>query len=149
MKIRQILILSAMALTLGACSTIRKSTVSTAQVETHVVQYPTVADLEVLNKVEKTVVWSYNPFERDNMENIRQNLMYDLLKEVEADVLLEPQYNFVKVPYGERRLSVTGYPARFKSFRKATEADLEALKATHGADKGCCKDQKVYNVAQE
>lgn len=151
MKIQKTILLSAMALTMVSCSTVRKSTADTAQVNTNVVQFPTVTDLQVLDKVEKTVYWGFTPFKTRDLKLEKENLMYDVLKETQADVLLEPQYNFTKVPFGERRLTVTGYPARFTDFRKATEADIEALKAVYGGGgaQGCCKDQKVYNAAEK
>jgi len=143
MKIRNIILLSVIAVGMSSCSTIRRSTVSTADVFTTVVQYPTVADLDVMNKVEKTMTWTFNPLKLENLAQNKTNLQADLLREVNADVLLEPQFIYTKVPYGERTLTVTGYPAKFKNFRKATPEDMDALGVVYETP----KDQKVYEVS--
>lgn len=145
MKIRNLIILSAFAIGLSSCSTIRKSSVTTVDVETSVVQYPTVADLDVMNKAEKTLTWTFNPLKRENLQLVKGNLMADLLREVGADVLLEPQYIYTKVPYGERTLVITGFPAKFKNFRKATDNDIKALNAIYSEP----AERSVYRVSQK
>ena len=144
MKIRHIILLSAIVIGVSSCSTIRKSTVSTVDVETSVLQYPTVADLDVMNKVEKSITWTFNPLKFEKLSQIKTNLMADLLKEAGADVLLEPQYTFTKVSYGERTLTITGFPAKFKNFRKANADDIHALNAVYSDP----TETPVYNVAQ-
>lgn len=142
----RIAVLAVGLLVLTSCGTIRKSSVTTAEVQTTVVQYPTVTDLEILPKIEKTIAWQWNPFQSDNVNLKKTNLMYDVLKEAGADVLLEPQYNYTKVPFLERRLTITGYPAKFKNFRKATDADIDALKATYTSESG--EPKTIYNIAK-
>lgn len=132
------------ALTLASCTTLRK-TAATSGVETHVCQYPTVADLNVLPKVERTVTWGFVPFNlgQPSLEVRKGNLLAETIKEAGADILLEPQFVYSKRSYGQRTLTVTGYPAQFKDFRKATKDDLEALKVFVPA-----KERKVYSVSQ-
>lgn len=145
MKRNFILLLAGMALLATSCSTVRKSTSTSMAVESGVYQYPTVADLDVKPKVEKQIVWNFVPFNlgQPSLENRKQNLKADIIKENGADVLLEPQIVYTKKPYGERTLTITGYPATFKDFRKATEADLKALEIVIPAPQ-----MKVYNVSQ-
>lgn len=145
MKKYHILLVGVLALGITSCSTIRKSTATSAEVQTSVVQYPTVTDLEVMNKAEKTVTWNFTPFKPDNLTLAKSNLMADLLRELNADVLLEPQYVFVKIPFGERKLTIFGFPAKFKDFRKATDADIEALKSVYTVEEG---SGRIYNIAQ-
>lgn len=116
-------------LLLTSCSTLRKSTAASERVRTNVQQYPTVADLDVHPKVEKTVTWHFTLFKFAQPDlNLRKgNLIADIVKENGADVLLEPQVTYTKVPFGIRKLTITGFPASFKDFRKATEADLKAI----------------------
>ena len=59
----------------------------------------------------------------------------ELLEEQKADVLLEAQFTFQRTPYGERVLTVTGFPAVYKNFRKATKGDLDAIKAIPANEK--------------
>lgn len=115
---------------LSSCTTVRK-TATTSPIDTKVYQYPTVADLDVKNKIEKTVEWNFVPFNlgQPSYELRKQNTIAEIVKENGVDVLLEPQISFTKVSFGKRTLVITGYPAAFKSFRNATPADLEALKA--------------------
>ena len=144
MKRFDIILIALIALGMTSCRTIRVSTAETAEVQTNVIQYPTVTDLTVMKKVEKTITWNFNPFKHERLALQKTNLMADLLKELDADILLEPQYTFKKVPFGERTLSITGYPAKFKDFRKATEEDLKALQVFFELP----HESTIYNIAQ-
>ncbi len=146
MKLYKILIMSTLVLGLTACGTVRKTSPKSVDVETAVVQYPTVADLNVQSKVEKRISWSWNPFKSENVSLAKSNLMADVLKEANADVLLEPQYTYTKVSFGQRTLTVTGFPATFKDFRKATAADLEALKIIYASPES---KPSIYNVSKQ
>lgn len=114
-----------------SCSTLKKSTAALGNVQTNIRQYPTVADLNVHKKVEKTVTWKFALFNigQPSLDLRKGNLIADIVKENDADILLEPQVTYIKVPFGTRKLTITGFPASFKDFRKATEADLKALEA--------------------
>lgn len=144
MKRFDIILIALIALGMTSCRTIRVSTAETTEVQTNVIQYPTVTDLTVMKKVEKTITWNFNPFKHERLALQKTNLMADLLKELDADILLEPQYTFKKVPFGERTLSITGYPAKFKDFRKATEEDLKALQVFFEKP----HESTIYNIAQ-
>lgn len=123
--------LSAVALLLAAsCTTVTK-TATTADVNNSISSYPEVVDLEVQDKVAHSMRWNFKPFHfgEPKKSTARGNLIAETLQEVKADVLLEPQFIFEKTSYGERVLTVTGYPATYHNFRKATPADIEAIKA--------------------
>lgn len=129
MKRLSLLPLLVMTLLITSCTTLKK-TAATVDVNASITQYPTLADLEIKGKVEKTVVWNWNPFRRDITLNVRKgNLIAEILKEADADVLLEPQTIYTKQSFGERTLTVIGIPAKYKNFRKATEKDLKVLEA--------------------
>lgn len=149
MKIREISICWALCglLSVTSCSTLRKSSSTAFPIESSVQQYPTVVDLEVkAGKINKQVEWGFVPFNlgQPSLENRKQNLLADAIQEQEADILLEPQIVYTKIPFGKRTLTVTGYPATFKNFRKATPEDLEALKAVSPL-----AGKSVYQVASE
>lgn len=137
-----ILIMSIGLATLASCTTVTK-TAHVSEVEAKVYQYPTVADLEVMPKMEGTRSWNWRPIGNPDRNVEQGNLVAEMLKEKDADVLLEEQVIFTKTTLGKRELIVTGYPARLKNFRKATEQDLQALKVQQPA----C-ERKVYNVSQ-
>jgi len=115
---------------MASCSTIKK-TASTADVAACINQYPVVADGEVKAKVSETVTWTWNPFKSDKFNLKKGNLVAETLKKYDADVLLEPQFIISKKSFGERSITVTGFPVKYKSFRKATGDDLKAIEAVN------------------
>lgn len=131
-------------LVLSSCTTLTK-TATTADVQTGIYQYPTVADLDVKSKVESTKTWSFRPFHlgEPSLSLAKGNLIAETLKEQDADVILEPQFIFTRTSYGERRLTLTGFPAKFKNFRRASASDLEALKTNAQPN-----ERTHYNVAK-
>lgn len=122
-----------------SCTTV-KLTSQTAEVHTAVVQYPTVTDLDVMEKATATVKWGWDPFKRISLNTRKGNLVANLLKEKDADVLLEEQFVMEYHGWGNYTLTVTGYPAKFKGFRKATASDLDALRAANPT---------IYNVSKK
>lgn len=141
---KYIIVLIIAGLNLTACTTLKKSTSSTASIEPDVFQYPTVVDLEVGNKIEKTETWNFNPFDKQKLKDREGNLIADMVKSENADVLLETQSTYTKVPFGERTLTVSGYPAKYKDFRNATEEDIKAFKKLNGTD---CESHD-HNISQ-
>lgn len=144
MKIKTLLFSAAMLFGFASCTTI-KSTADTVNIDAKVCQYPTVADLEVHEKVEVTKTWHFKPFNigEPKMKYIKGNMIAEILKKAGADVLLEPQITYSRTSFGERQYTVSGYPASFKNFRKATAADLTALKVNKPDH-----ERTVYNVSQ-
>lgn len=124
---------------LGSCTTVKK-TAQVADVETAIVQYPTVTDLIIMDKATSSVEWGWNPFKRISLNTRKGNLVAELLKEKGADVLLEEQFIYEDNGFGSGRLTVTGYPAKFQDFRKATEKDLDALRVANPG---------IYNVSKQ
>lgn len=139
--------LAVVGLFLTSCTTLKR-TATTAPVVNNVQQYPTVADLVVLPKTENTMQWSFRPFHlgEPKLSVAKGNLVAETLKQQQADVLLEPQFIFKRTSYGQRVLTVTGYPAQYKQFRKATPEDLKALEATKNAGSG--NERTVYKGEQ-
>lgn len=147
MKAKYLIILF-VAVLLSSCSTIRKTS-DVADVKTPISTFPTVADLNVVpQRVSKTITWKWNPLNSTSMDTRKANTTAELIQEAGADVLLEPQYivntSWLDILGGS--LTVTGYPASFENFRKATPEDLEALKAVQtcgpNQDKSCKKKKK-------
>lgn len=129
---------------LSSCTITQNTSVTAPVTNLEVKQYPTVADLEVNpQKVSKTEEWDFVPFNigQPSMKIRKSNMVADILKDNDADVLLEPQTVFVKQPFGKRTLTITGFSAKFSNFRKATEEDLKALEIA-----GAPSAKQVYNV---
>ena len=149
----------------ASCTTVRKSAETTA-IQANVQQYPTmadrilgmgdivslvekavVADLDVKAKVTASVTWRGRLIKKlePKKDLMKGNLIAETLEKADADVLLEPQTIFSKTGYlGERKITITGFPAKYKNFRKATPADLEALKVNAPA-----AECTVHNVSQK
>lgn len=130
MKKNLLMAVATSVLLFASCSTVHK-TASTVNVQNAVCTSPTVADLEVMEKVELKKEWQFRPFHigEPKVATEKGNLVSESLQKMGADVLLEPQVSFTRTSYGPRVLVITGYPAKYKNFRKATSSDLEALKA--------------------
>ena len=145
MKQKVILVFVCVMTLFSSCSVMKKSSSTAINVESGVYQYPTVADLDVKRKIEKVVTWNFVLFNwgQPSLELRKNNMIADIVKENDADILLEPQMTFTKKSYGKRTLVITGFPASFKDFRRATVEDLKALEMTIPVSK---KD--IYNVAQ-
>lgn len=121
-------ILACVALLMGSCTTVKK-TATSVPVSHTVAQYPTVTDLEVMPKVEASCEWFSLCNNSSKLMRKRGNLVAETLKSKDADVLLEPHFIIVKSGPFSRKVTVIGYPAKYKNFRKASASDIEALKA--------------------
>ena len=145
MKQSVILLFIGIVLIGTSCSTMKKSTASTISIDSGVTQYPTVADLEVKQKIIEQISWNFVPFNYGELPlKLREkNFIADIIKENDADILVETQVTYTKKPYGKRTLTVTGFPACFKYFRKASEEALRALEVTKPA-----LEKEVYQVSR-
>lgn len=125
---RKIILFSVVVfMSLASCTSVQK-TATVSNIEVNVIQNPTIADLDVrMEKVEKTVSWGIELFNRTSFNNRLENLVAEILKENDADVLVEPHYIYQK-DGSIKTLTVFGFPAKFKSFRNATSSDIEMLK---------------------
>ena len=122
-------------LLVSSCTTLKK-TATTAYVENNFLQHPVVVNTIIKEKVTATKTWYWKPFHWGELkyESAKGNLVAETLKEHEADVLLEPQFIFTRTPFGERVLTVTGFPAIYKDFRNATPQDLELINSCKEAN---------------
>ncbi len=131
---RKVLIIACTTLLLASCTTVKK-TATTTDVTNYIHQYPTIANVEVKEKVEEITTWSWNPFKRDKFELRKGNLVAETLKKYDADILLEPHFIITKQGYGDRSITLIGFPVKYKSFHAATPADLKAIEVTKGFNK--------------
>lgn len=115
---------------LTGCKTVRKATAVSENIRTEIRQYPTTTDLSVGTKVEKTISWNFTllKFLHPSLETRKKNLTADIIRENGADVLLNIQSIYTEIPFGKRTLTITGYPATYTNFRKATEKDIKAYR---------------------
>ncbi len=122
------------AISITSCQTVQQ-TADTVGIDAKVVQVPTVADLDVQpQRVTSTQTWRWRFLNVDQLSlgQRKLNLIYDMVNEAKADVLVEPQVRFTKKFFGERSLTISGYLASYKNFRKPTAEDLKAIRAANG-----------------
>lgn len=126
-----IAVASAVLLTLSSCSTISHTCEST-YVETKVVSV-TVADMNVQpQRVEHTHTWKWSPF-RWSVKKETENATGELLKEQNADVLVEPQYTVTRRGlFRGGSITVSGYPATYYNFRPMTVEDATTITTLDG-----------------
>ena len=76
------------------------------------------------NSVSKSTSWI---FSRTDLEQRKANLVNQLCREVGADVLVDPQFTYSKRLLGGGKLTVRGYPAKYKNFRPLSEEQIDSL----------------------
>lgn len=122
------------ATVLASCDTVQQSA-DTVKIDAKVMQVPTVADLNVkTERVQATQTWKWKFFSigQPSLAQRKKNLVYDIVSEAKADVLIEPQVRLTKKLFGTRTLTISGYPATYKNFRTPSEADLKAIRVANG-----------------
>ncbi|MFI3285124.1 MAG: hypothetical protein R3Y08_00570 [Rikenellaceae bacterium] len=145
-------IIAAIVICLAAasCATTRTATATSINVNTDVTQYPTIVDLEVSpDLVVKEVSWTFfeSIINRINIEKSHETIIYDMLKENNADILLEQRVQNTTIPFGMKTVVISGYPAKFKNFRKPTKDEVEEISAFHTKKEIIIiRDQGQYKV---
>lgn len=131
MKTRLLIGCAATAL-LSSCSTI-SHTAHTAGVDTKVYSV-TVADMDVSpQKAAKTIEWKWTPLSTVSIETQKENAEAELLKEADADVVVEPQFTIHRRGlFRGGSVTVTGYPAKYSNFRTMTKEDAEKIALLDG-----------------
>lgn len=103
---------------------------NTVNVETTITAV-SAADLEIADeRVSKSITWTLNFLSGTPLEQRKANLIVELCREVGADVLVDPQFTFSKRVLGGGKLTVSGYPAKYKSFRTMTDEQIDAFVTT-------------------
>lgn len=99
----------------------------TVNIET-VIKAVTMADLEIADKrITKSVNWKTQLFSPTDLEQRKQNLIRKLCLETGADIIIDPQFEYEKKIFGGGKLTVSGYPAKYKNFRNMTDTEIEGL----------------------
>lgn len=129
----------------SSCS-VMKSTSTSVAIQPIVIQEPTIAELTISpKKITQSVTWNFRPFGLDKLTlaDRKSNLVARVVKTNGGDVFVEPQWEYAKVSFGERTLTLTGYVAKYTGFHRATPADIEALKVANApAEGGPCDGPK-------
>lgn len=133
MKNKYILSIVLLILAMSSCRSIKFQDSKTVDIANNIYQYPTVANLEVQSeKIVSSITfkrpWYRNSVSKSNLEMFKGQVVADAVKNAAADILLEPQF---VIEQGDKKLSIkltlSGYPAKYKNFRAATKEDTEML----------------------
>lgn len=123
---KKILFFSFLSLGLISCDALKTGTAKSMDViGPGVIQMPVVADLDVRStKVSHTI--TYTTTNKPASSNAKSDVIRELLKRENADVLIEPTFESVKS--GSRtELTVYGFPATYVNFRPIQQEDVELL----------------------
>lgn len=86
------------------------------------------ADLDISpQRVSKTATWAFNFLSPMQLEQRKSNLIDALCREVGADILIDPQFTYSRRILGSGKLTVSGYPARYRDFRSLNELEIDSL----------------------
>jgi len=137
---------------LASCGSLKQTDYKVLDIESKVMQYPTLVNLEVQKEsISGSVEWKKNIFSRDIPLEVRiGNLVAEMTSKAKADILVEPRFTLEKGASGWRskKITITGYPASYKNFRPATAEDIKVLKALNGDDEciNNIKQAKTYRA---
>ena len=120
MRFIKLIPLIALALGLHSCQVIQSIPFKTIGIsETGVIQQPVLAELEVSpGKIVHTVVAK----KAKTPEEAKMMAMAQVLRETKSDVLVEPQFESTRKG-GKHIVTITAYPALYRSFRSITPED--------------------------
>lgn len=127
------LLLAAVVFLTTSCSMARRvQTARSVTIDGKVTQMPTVAELDVAaQQATADTEWVNHLFKgTTSLKTQEQELIAQILSSANADVLIEPKIAHESHRHWFRsnhRLSISGYPARYKEFRTATMEDLEKI----------------------
>lgn len=109
---------------------------NTVDIETTITAVST-ADLEIAEeRVSMSKTWTMNFLSATSLEQRKSNLTIELCRKVGADILVDPQFTYSKRIFGGGKLTVSGYPAKYKNFRTMTEEEIDTFIVTPRYNKG-------------
>ena len=137
---RKIIIVSTLLMFATSCVVKKNLSMKTMDIRNGgVVQKTTVVDLEVNEvKVTSSIEGKGNISSGPKLEKLKSQLVADILRQTNSDVLVEPIFELVNT-ITKTTLTVTGFPAIYKNFRPIKAEDIELLKV------GQVKQVEVFN----
>lgn len=116
-KMKKYVVFIVLVMTFSSCSLVRSSSSKTLEVKTDAV-CNMVAELEVLPQKANGIAYRQRGLKRE--KELESNAIADALKDSKADVLVEARFTKERKKNGKiKSVSVSGYPAFYKNFRKA------------------------------
>jgi hypothetical protein len=107
-----------------SCSTVKTRTMNVMKItNTGVIQKQVLVDLIV---DENKVTGIAKESKGVDIEIVKNNAIYDALKKVNADILIEPTFE-IEQSFQETKVTVVGYPGKYKNFRPITLEEMPLL----------------------
>lgn len=126
---KRFMILAMLTVVMSSCALQRATTSCRSFASQTLSEIPVVADLEVGEKISYTYRPETSMRKRLSKQELIDNAVAEALRENgNADVLLQPQFVFYYVEAQKyRRVTVTGFPAKYVDFRTPTDEDFNNL----------------------
>lgn len=130
--LRKIMLAGVWAVVLSSCSTVT-STSNYCSVNSSI-HTLTAASVRVdKERVGKGTEWYWNPFVHVSNETRKNNIVAELLREINADVLVDPQFIITKYgPFSGGKITVSGYPGHYENFHTMTLDEATAVGIVEG-----------------
>lgn len=137
---KRLLLIASAAAVLSSCAVTRTRTARTVDLDSEITQMPTVVELDIAETREYSEVfrWTNSLIQFNRRVSVRamtDEAVAGLLERSGADVLVEPHVSVdrdIRLFATDYTLTVSGYPARYSSFRTATAEDIEKITAMRG-----------------
>ncbi len=132
---KKFIILAAATATLSSCAVVDTSMRYTEAMgrnieptQKQVVISPMLADLDILTEERispyvQVFPYVITPSIIDNIENFKQTALLNAMQQYNADTMVAASIMVETTDEGLLKITVTGYPARYKNFRKFTPED--------------------------
>lgn len=127
------IILVVISLLLVSCTTYRKIYQTDAQniqliSKTPILQRPQIAELQIdTNKISGTMAFKVSDPPTDaELKQAEQAVTFDVLKRTKNDLIVHPVYE-IDQQGTNLNITVTGFPAKYKSFKPVTQEDLKLI----------------------
>lgn len=132
MKVKSLFYIATVSMMLFSCSSKMNKFTSSPHIdieEPEIQGYPLMADLSISKeKVKGTATMGFSSGIGAPIEECKKSAIGNALIASEADVLIEPFY-IIETTESSVTVQVTGFPAKYKNFRKDTEkmAEISAV----------------------
>lgn len=128
MKFKSLIYFAAVTMFMGSCASSMHKYSSSPFIdieEPEIQGYPLIADLNISKeKVKGTATMGYSSGIGAPIEECKRSAIGNALIASEADVLIEPFY-IIETTESSVTVQVSGFPAKYKNFRKDTEKMME------------------------
>lgn len=122
---KKIILIAAAVIAVSSCGSTTMVTRTAKSGELSYLTMATTITSELKVSETKVTGEANNPNSFFGQGELEKTAVADALKKVDADILLEPQYEYKRVDGKLVSVKVSGYPARYTNFRPITSEDVD------------------------